>query len=243
MKLLLSIFLLLPTCVYAGNEGGHGGDTYSQEFSSIGLELAKTFKDINITRMGEYKFSYASFKKAVQNVNLSSDEKDKVYIEKRLVDTNGHVTIVKEEKDAINYPDQNRILINRTRWREAVLAQKIQLVMHEYFGILNVERDNFNVSYEFKDVLVTTLNRILAEPDLLLTNLFYGRCVKAPPLSRQGKICEDNKKELIECATEQATSRCKSLSPASSCQLVVIESDRKIADSGFQFCEATAVVK
>lgn len=232
MKLFLTIFLF-PVLVNAGeargNEGAHGGDSYAQEFVNIGLALAKTFRAIDPARTKAYNFTAVSFKTAVDTVQVTSEE-------------HASVKLKNIERDAINYPDENRILLNRTRWREASLQQKLRLVMHEYFGILNVERDHYNVSYEFQDVVIATQQTIQQGSEVGI-NVFYGRCVKAPPLNQVGDACAQASAELLECAVEQAASRCQTLSPDSGCKVLTVESERKMSPNGFLFCEATAISK
>lgn len=232
MKFLL-ITLFFPLFVNAGeargNEGAHGGDSYSQEFINLGLALAQTLRAVEPARMNIYHFNAISFKTAVDTVFVTSEE-------------HALVKLKNIERDAINYPAENKILLNRTRWREATLQQKLRLVMHEYFGILNVERDHYNVSYEFQDIVVATQNSI-AENATSTVNIFYGRCVKAPPLNQLGDPCAQVLLELSECATLQSVSRCKTLSPNSACEAITVETERKMSPNGFLFCEATTISK
>ncbi|MEQ1878692.1 MAG: hypothetical protein ABL958_18765, partial [Bdellovibrionia bacterium] len=54
--------------------------------------------------------------------------------------------------DAINQPENNLILLNRSRWRamRGEESKRQRLVFHEYLGILGIEDGNYQVSSRMK---------------------------------------------------------------------------------------------
>jgi hypothetical protein len=54
-----------------------------------------------------------------------------------------------QEVDAVNFPDEGRILVNRSRWIRSTDEQKLFLTMHEYLGILGMSDRDYQISGPF----------------------------------------------------------------------------------------------
>ena len=50
------------------------------------------------------------------------------------------------EKDALNFPKENRILVSRLRWKELNSNQKMILALHEYLGLLRIPDSGYETS-------------------------------------------------------------------------------------------------
>ena len=199
-----------------GNDGPHGGDTYGSEFASIAMEIYK-----GLSKLDQKVVSSENFLKAVESVIIYSDES-------RFVKLRG------QPVDALNFPNDLKILISRSRWREMVLKDKIRLVFHEYLGIINSERDVYKISIKFNkffDELVTELKEKRSQ-------FYYGLCTASLALSFEGEPCStelDQVKGAILCAKEKALRRCQ-LESYTKCEGAIILKQKKFIGIGIPTC-------
>lgn len=245
MKFLFLLISLIPAHVIAGqgNEIGHGGDPYAYEFSSIGREIAN-----ELVKRSPAIFvvvNASDFLKTVEEVLIVSDEAETVKLMRKRV-VNGIQIEELVPVDAINYPSLKKILLNRKHWREATFSQKLLLVLHEYLGILGVERDNYNTSYEMSSILEAVFTSVMKNPAPALN--YFGYCIAPQPLGIQTKICERQYAHVYEAevrAAEQALQKCTSEHPGSKCEIISTELVPKTSQTalGYRYCEITVVAR
>jgi hypothetical protein len=242
MKSVLASLLyvvLFATVAHAGNEGGHGGDPVAMEFNAVAVEIARdlqTEEQSNPALFRKWKLSATLFQKAVeQTIVVSRDHED--------------MRLNENEMDAINsdpkYP--NIIRINRIRWYEDALRAKIKLALHEYFGVLNVERDIFPATTDFSDFIDREVRRLeskTANGDFGF-NRFYGQCADVPEIA-SATICVsgDRLKAAETCALSQAQAHCR-FADHDQCALVQVTYSPKISRTvmGLRYCEVVAIMK
>jgi hypothetical protein len=217
-----------------GNEGGHGGDTYALEFATLGQKIAQELNlEDNQQLMAKWQLSATTLKTTVQNTLVYSSEEDQVKLRGQIV-------------DAINYPESKKIILNRTRWREAVLSDKLKLVLHEYFGIIGVERDTYTASVEFVGALKSLHKK-------LLNNLadspirYYGRSVGSPPLNIFTNICDTKISSIADAkglAENEALAKCQA-ERQQNCEIAQTEMRELLSKEmvGFRYCEVTAIAQ
>ncbi len=238
LGLIFALLFVFTSAFSAGNEGGHGGDPYALEFATIGDELSKLLRAYEPGHAGlfaNYHFTAAQFAKAV--------------VETRIVSNEGNSVLLRgNEVDAINTPEKLEVLINRTRWRESDLSARVKLVLHEYFGIIGVERDRYDASIAFKEFTALATQEIgLKSPtSTFMVNLFYGRCISVPSLV-QASTCEDDPAKLAQaesCARAQAEGSCR-LSGKSQCIVMSTSQTATISTTvvGLRYCEVLVIMR
>jgi hypothetical protein len=129
----LFLMIVLFGCALGADQGRGGGDQIGLEFTG----LAHTIVDILEKKTaGEFpEVRVSDFKKAIAQTKVIVLEKTYA----RGVET-----------DASNN-GVDLIEVSRTRWKnsEYTLNKRLQIVFHEYLGILGLERDNYNISSRF----------------------------------------------------------------------------------------------
>ncbi|OFZ53016.1 MAG: hypothetical protein A2428_17910 [Bdellovibrionales bacterium RIFOXYC1_FULL_54_43] len=131
------VSLLLLNFSYAGGIVAGGGDTAGQEFTSLGQSVSRFLFQLDPANAPVDPKEFAN---AVTTTIVRSDE---------------HAMLGKtwykrgQEVDAINFPVERRILINRSRWKQNNDEQKLSLAMHEYLGILGLDDKNYQISGPF----------------------------------------------------------------------------------------------
>ncbi len=243
MKMFLfktfAIFIfIMQSFSNAGNEGGHGGDPYAIEFSTIGNFISKSLIQYEIKNpqiFRKWNFTSTNFKEAVASIRITSSEGPEVILRG-------------QEVDAINFPDKSLILVNRTRWRESSLHSRVQLVLHEYFGILDVERDHFQASIDFAAFSIEVTKTISSKnsSESFIANIYYGQCISVPALI-SSSTCETSSTSFYQakkCALAQAEGKCR-LSGKAQCQLLSLIPTAKVSKEpvGLRYCEILAIMK
>ncbi|MGZ3695170.1 MAG: hypothetical protein ACXWQO_13605 [Bdellovibrionota bacterium] len=240
MKALI-LLMLVSNLAFAfsegGNEGGHGGDPYALEFSGIAKALGdKLVKEEERSPQAfqKWKFTGATFQKAAKNTRFTSAESEDMILRG-------------QEVDAINFPDQSLIKVNRARWRELNFRARTQLVLHEVFGILNVERDSFEASLDFKTFVANASKEMETElADSAQMNLFYGQCQSFPSLS-ETSTCGSGTEKLEKaqiCAVNQAEAKCR-LSGKGACEILNTSYTPKMSATAFglRYCDVLVLMK
>lgn len=220
-----------------GNEGGHGGDPYALEFSGIakalGDKLVAEEKRSNAAFL-KWKFTGEAFVKAAKATRYTSAEADDMVLRG-------------QEVDAINFPEKGLIKLNRARWRELNFRARSQLVLHEVFGIMGVERDSFEASLDFKSFVANASKELETElADSGQVNLFYGLCQSFPALS-DPSTCGSGTDKLEKaqiCAVNQAEAKCR-LSGKSGCEILNTSYTPKMSATAFgvRYCEVLVLMK
>lgn len=250
----LVILFLFPLHLLAGDEAGHGGDTYTDEFFALGMELYYEMKKAEYNQLiSETKVDTEKFRTSILKTLLDSAERDKVKLngqEKSAINSVRDKDKIKSKRKMILDKEGEPkftadILLNRTRWRASLLADKLQLVLHEFFGILGIERDTYDVSYYYRGLLAKLTMQLLASR--ITPVMYYGYAVASKSLHMGGAPC-DRDYPAIQDATKQAEElamdRCIAEREEGCRNLHVeyqtIQSDEHIA---FRYCEITALAK
>lgn len=140
MKKTLFAFLILFTssAFSTGPSVSGGGDAESLKFSMIANRAAMIIRD-NQTQFPEIK--YEVFIDAIKRIKIKI--------------TNEDLMVNGEKKDAINYPAESLIKVNRFAFRSLTSNSMLQiaLVVHEYLGILAVDDSNYFISSRIGGIL------------------------------------------------------------------------------------------
>ena len=145
MKKTVSLILLLqmllfqaPAFADRGSSVGNGGNDLGASFVAIGRTLLNSMKTFGQDRFPEVEFDV--FEKAI--------EQDKVVV----------VTTRNQEGRVVeNFPDQSLFKLYKHEWKHA--QDKLTLVLHEYLGIMGVEKSE---SYATSTELISRLHDLMA---------------------------------------------------------------------------------
>jgi hypothetical protein len=116
----------------SGNELGNGGDYVAQQFIAGGRELVTRLREHPDSRIPDVN----ALEKAVERVKVTSA---------------GSLSLHGAEVDAINFPSDDHIDVNRARWQESAADKRVALVLHEYLGILQVNDLHYEVSGSYAE--------------------------------------------------------------------------------------------
>lgn len=133
-----------------GGLDGGGGDSESQEFFKIANDLLK-----HLERNKNNILDLSSLKVAIETVEVEFSEKELILDGVR--------------KEAINYPKQRRIVVNRASWDNiSTVQKKSALVLHELLGIIGINDQGYRYSAS-----------ILGQTDLKFVN-DYSKVIATP---------------------------------------------------------------
>lgn len=146
--LIFLTVIWVSLAAYAGPRViGNGGDIYALQFVSYADKVLLYLRNSNV-------------------IGLDLKALAKV-IETAVVESRTEPLKIKGvDKDAINYPSENRIIFNRNRWSSMINDERLALVLHEYLGLLGKE----DVNYAYSKLLLkdmTTVTRIRKGSDSL----------------------------------------------------------------------------
>ena len=230
LVLLMSVLFIQPS--FAGNDGGSGGDAYAKEFEMLARELHKTFSsNENNPVLIKWRLKPSLFELAVNTTLLRSSDSSEVVLDSM-------------EVDAINYQNKRLIVINQDRWRQRTLLQKIELTLHEYLGILGIEKGNYIATNELSDLVVQTYNRVKNSSSDQI-NLFYGNQKPASSVN-SSTICDQSLPsyhDAVELAKNEALTKCSLHSK--SCKILSLTAEPVISTVffGYKYCSITAIAK
>jgi hypothetical protein len=232
MKYLILLLLasFIQPC-FAGDDPGGGGDTYAKEFEMLGRALHKTFAaHPEHPLLVKWNLKPSLFEMAINTTLLRSADGTEVILDGMEVDAINH------------YHNQIVIMINQDRWIEKSLLKKLELVLHEYLGILGVEKNNYPVTNEFADLVIETYNRIknTVAQDV---NLYFGKQKVTAPMS-SASICDATSttyKDAVEVASYEAISKCQLYNKK--CSIISVEGVAVISSTmiGYKYCSITAI--
>lgn len=128
MKLLIVLMSFLASTAFAGIKDGGGGSGVAAEFVELAHDLEKRLESKSIPGV-----DVEAFRKAVNETKV---------ITKRNLKLRGATV------DAINYPGLKLIEVSVTRWNKLTKTPwvKLQIVFHEYLGILQIDDSNYQIS-------------------------------------------------------------------------------------------------
>ncbi len=123
----------------AGKETGNGGEEVEREFINAASSAAQLVEG----RMQEFpEVSVSTLYAAINGKNHASVYVKVIATDETVLGHDGYPKI------AINLPLQKRIKVNISKWRQLGNDKqaKMSLALHEYFGILGIERGHYQVS-------------------------------------------------------------------------------------------------
>lgn len=123
---------------YAGHGSSGGGDAAEVEFEGIGQGIVSAMKEKD-RNLG---FDVDALKRAVEATQVNM-------LRHRIVREN-------VERDAVNFPTETRIDVNRNQWMTLDPSSKVRLAFHEYLGIAGIETNVYSVSSRITTVLNNT---------------------------------------------------------------------------------------
>ena len=179
MKLLF-ILILSVLCMnsFAGNEGPNGGDPIAFEFVSLGNVI------VNELERSDYRT-------LLQELQIDLNElRDKVLSGSRVYSEDKVFLADGTEVGAINYVRRSRIVIGSDRWKSYNAIQKLNLVLHEYLSLMEIELNIYEVSLEFIDVFRSVKTKLIETRSDVLH--YYSGQVVARPLFEHNQGCDDN---------------------------------------------------
>ncbi len=116
-----------------GFDSGNAGDAIGAEFLYSARDLLQRFELLDAR--GEKLVEVGKLRRAIETTVVVSEER---------VFLNGM------ERDAVNYPEQKLIKVNRLRWKElrqpVETKARLTLVLHEFLWILKIDDTNYSVS-------------------------------------------------------------------------------------------------
>jgi len=144
---LVCLLLFTANVTWAGGTVGNGGDHYAIEF----IERARLMQTLMVGKDISPLSSPDAFKQSLDRVKVESTEEDLI--------------LEGAKKDAINYPKDQRIVLNRKAWRSLPNERtRLLLVLHEYLGVMEIEDFRYDSSSRI-------LSRILKN-SLTCTSIF-----------------------------------------------------------------------
>lgn len=132
-RVCLFIFLFNSPKLLAGNFVGNGGDSEVEEFYHI---IRTVVNDIR-------KCSFVG-KRETSLV----DEIEKVIIDSKIYSHDGPLVILDRQVDAINYPETNTIVFDRSRWKDLPYGKKIKLTIHEFLWLAGYNETNYYYTHQ-----------------------------------------------------------------------------------------------
>jgi hypothetical protein len=133
-QIISTILLLFSLCSFAidtrlslGHDTGNGGDFIAQDFTIY----AK--KSLEVLENQSYRFPFIDIELVKEAINSAE-----IKVLPKGDSFNGRI------RTAENYPDKMLIIINGDRWERIVTpSRKMALSLHEYFGLLGYEVNNY----------------------------------------------------------------------------------------------------
>lgn len=137
-----------------GNEHANGGDAVAQDFTTRGFQAIAALRarqPLPVT------IPLDRLEAAVRTTRVISKETV------TLPDANGRTV----ERDAINQASPAQITVNRRRWLAPTLTAvaKTKLALHEYLGVIGVERNTYEVSSVLAEFLEGRPARTVSTPN------------------------------------------------------------------------------
>jgi hypothetical protein len=139
---LLALAFLLPNISFGfGFDHGNPGDTVTREFRLTALDIFQRLKLLPASEINGIDMNRLAG--AIANVEVQSQE---------------NVFLRGVERDAINDPDKNLIVVSRSRWAPLQFADRTEsrlgLVLHEYLFFVGID----DTGFDFSRNLIAKLN-------------------------------------------------------------------------------------
>ncbi|MCA2960933.1 MAG: hypothetical protein IOD12_11820 [Silvanigrellales bacterium] len=128
-----------PSLAYAESRVGNGGDSVGAEYVSMADEIVEILETLRRTDAEGFPrgFNFEAFKRAVATVVVYTQDKTFLGSDARA-----------PEVDALNFPDEARIVLSRSRWKGIGYNLKAVrlLVIHEYLGVSRQDDSTYRMS-------------------------------------------------------------------------------------------------
>lgn len=136
-----------------GTIDGGGGDSISMDVTRWADDLVLSFNKFTADCKGQLDLNLSDFEAAVDTVEIQTTSEPLILHDKRV--------------EAINYPDKKLIVLNRDDWLASPL--KIELIIHEFRGILNLDDTNYKYSKLAANLLKTPeCYEVTPNPDIII---------------------------------------------------------------------------
>jgi|GEM_PF-4090839 len=204
-----AMMAFVPAIAHAESRVGNGGDAMAAEFVSVADETVELLATLGSTDAQGFPpgFDLVRFRKAVATSKVFTSEK--TFLEGGT------------EVDALNYPDEGRIVLSRSRWKGVGYDLKTVrlLVIHEYLGLSRHD----DSSYAISSYLVRKINNggsrgelwpLKDIDDTRYTNPFYGAFFEGtfdafrPLAGEGGTVYWQNGKKISESSVDFAKAHC-----------------------------------
>ncbi len=151
MKIIFSAFIIFLLANFAkaesgGNSVGNGGDASAEEF----VESAR--KCVQYLNSAQLDSGLSIIVSVIENhiglTQVNSTEND--------------LWLRGTQVDAINYPEEHKIIINRKRWQTLKLGQvvtRMTLVLHEYLGVAGFDDGKYEISQKLIEIISAKLSK------------------------------------------------------------------------------------
>jgi hypothetical protein len=128
----IMVLFSMQALAVAGPITSGGGDWYAMDFVFTGRDLVRWLRTAQPPGLPA-ALTADAFEKTIDTTFVES--------------TDDKLTIGNAAKDAINYPLQRKILVNREAWNRTEAAfDRNKLVLHEYLGIMGIPDDKYQIS-------------------------------------------------------------------------------------------------
>jgi len=141
----------------AGPGSSGGGGIAASEFLQHGNEFTTLLDKSSFPEELLTEEQFEAIKSSFPRINVQA--------------TNGPITLDGQILDAINYPEQLKVVFDQTRWRSMYDTDKMKLVLHELFGLNKIEDRNYVRSRALASALVATWDGV---PILLKTGIYHS---------------------------------------------------------------------
>lgn len=177
----MKILLLLTSAIFwghtsfalpMGGEAGNGGQDVALEFATFGTDI--TYQLLRNFNGGSDNCKSALFGD-VCNLDIS---RIRSIVQTAKITSMPSLTQIDPNTGAIvrytalNYPQEQRILISEAAWKSAnfCYVKKLPLVLHEYLGLLGIEIQNYRYSSVVSEWLIqtATIDKFQGCPELYI---------------------------------------------------------------------------
>lgn len=152
-----------------GVDIGNGGDGYAVEFVAMGKSLLKHWDEIQVeAAIGMKK---EDFERALKSTQTHSTT-ETLWVDGYEVDAKNYPFCTPVEAAADRGRKCGVILLNRGRWDglKSDLVKRAALVLHEYLGVLGLNKQRFDDFYEASGAAFDRIRAILDRQLRVLTN-------------------------------------------------------------------------
>lgn len=174
--LLIAILAILPYSPCMAEREGHGGNSLAQDWVTHGYKALKVLESLPADK--RFNVDLDQFSQMIRNASVKPVSKLPI-----------------QGKDAVNFPKETppQIEFSQSRWATLSDDQKTALTMHEYFGLMGVEVDQYSISAAVmaNASVVRNYDNSLDPIPLFEQSFDYGR--EGVSFQEAQKLCDQQK--------------------------------------------------